>query len=244
MLVISTLAWLQLCANLALSSPPITTRRPMGASANCDSGKSVAIDFDTKNKTLFTCSASELAMFQKNQEQQSFVFQEALNMTEKSPTHICINKHIYYDEALPASGAHRPVWPTYGTYKYLPVQRWVHSLEHGAAVFLYHPCTSKENVAQLQKLANSCLYRHVITPSRRFANPKKLSMAVITWQNLLQFSTLSTEKARSKVRSFVKANALRGPEKAPLDGSYKFGLIRPSKILPGSDKLDSAGACP
>jgi len=29
------------------------------------------------------------------------------------------------------SGPHRPLWPVYGEYLYLPPQRWVHSLEVG-----------------------------------------------------------------------------------------------------------------
>ena len=34
-----------------------------------------------------------------------------------------------YDEWIPTFGDHRPLWPIYGEYKYLPVQRWLHSLE-------------------------------------------------------------------------------------------------------------------
>ncbi|KAK3084452.1 hypothetical protein FSP39_013766 [Pinctada imbricata] len=32
------------------------------------------------------------------------------------------------------SGPHRPLWPVYGEYLYLPPQRWVHSLEPYALV--------------------------------------------------------------------------------------------------------------
>lgn len=62
------------------------------------------------------------------------------------------------------SGTHRPLWAIYGEYKFLPKQRWVHNLEHGAVVMLYHPCANKYEVNLLKKIVRSCLYKHVITP--------------------------------------------------------------------------------
>lgn len=49
--------------------------------------------------------------------------------------HVCINETIKYEDAVPDSGPHRPQWPTYGEYSYIPAQRWVHSLEHGLLLF-------------------------------------------------------------------------------------------------------------
>lgn len=44
------------------------------------------------------------------------------------------------------SGTHRKLWPVYGEYVYVPPQRWIHSLEHGAIVLLYHPCANLNQV--------------------------------------------------------------------------------------------------
>lgn len=45
------------------------------------------------------------------------------------PQHYCMSRTIEYDELIPTFGNHRPLWPIYGEYRYLPVQRWLHSLE-------------------------------------------------------------------------------------------------------------------
>ena len=39
--------------------------------------------------------------------------------------------------------------PKYGEYAYLPPQRWLHSLEHGAIVLLYHPCANSDQVIHI-----------------------------------------------------------------------------------------------
>lgn len=62
------------------------------------------------------------------------------------------------------SGTHRPLWAAYGEYTFLPIQRWIHNLEHGAVVMLYHPCANKNEVQYLKKVVKLCLYRHIITP--------------------------------------------------------------------------------
>ncbi|KAJ4432101.1 hypothetical protein ANN_20715 [Periplaneta americana] len=69
-----------------------------------------------------------------------------------------------YWEARARIGTHRPLWPRYGEYKFVPRQRWVHSLEHGAVVMLYHPCANQLEVNRLRHLVIRCLRRHIITP--------------------------------------------------------------------------------
>lgn len=46
-----------------------------------------------------------------------------------TPQHICMNQKLSYDTPLPTYGPHRPLWPVFGEYKFVPVQRWLHSLE-------------------------------------------------------------------------------------------------------------------
>ncbi len=59
------------------------------------------------------------------------------------PGHACMDQRLDYAESPPRAGSHRPLWPAFGEYRYLPPPRWVHALEHGAAVFLYHPCADR-----------------------------------------------------------------------------------------------------
>ncbi|XP_049270356.1 uncharacterized protein LOC119389343 isoform X5 [Rhipicephalus sanguineus] len=50
------------------------------------------------------------------------------------PYHYCMNKRIIYSDAIPTHEGHRPLWPVYGEYKYVPPQRWLHSIEPLALV--------------------------------------------------------------------------------------------------------------
>ena len=62
------------------------------------------------------------------------------------PIHRCMKTYIRYTERIPMIGPHRPLWAKYGEYLYLPPQRWLHNIEHGAIVLLYHPCSDAEQV--------------------------------------------------------------------------------------------------
>ncbi|WAR02036.1 hypothetical protein MAR_008594 [Mya arenaria] len=43
--------------------------------------------------------------------------------------HACLNETLDYESPIPTSGNHRPLWPVFGEYKYLPPQRYAHALE-------------------------------------------------------------------------------------------------------------------
>ena len=66
-----------------------------------------------------------------------------------------------YPNGIPVSGHHTPKWPKYGEYYWVPPLRYVHALEHGAIVFMYHPCTDEQQVRRLRKIATSCLWKHL-----------------------------------------------------------------------------------
>ena len=66
-----------------------------------------------------------------------------------------------YPKGIPVSGHHTPKWPKYGEYYWVPPLRYVHALEHGAIVFMYHPCTDEQQVRRLRKIATSCLWKHL-----------------------------------------------------------------------------------
>ena len=72
------------------------------------------------------------------------------NMNEE-PHQETLYPNSGYPKGIPHSGYHRPKWPQYGEYKYIPPLRFVHALEHGSILFLYHPCTPVELVQERNK---------------------------------------------------------------------------------------------
>ncbi|CAH1960880.1 unnamed protein product [Acanthoscelides obtectus] len=154
---------------------------------------------------------------------------------EYSAPHKCMNESIEYGEPIPTFGTHRPLWAIYGEYTFVPIQRWLHNLEHGAVVMLYHPCANKNQVNFLKKMVKSCLYKHVITPYDQLTVERPL--ALVTWGHRLEMSKVAGEL----VVDFIRKNALRGPEKTTKDGQYSLTLIERARIV--SD-IDDSSLCP
>lgn len=51
------------------------------------------------------------------------------------PKHKCIKEPIYYNDSVPTFGDHRPLWPVFGEYTFVPVQRWLHSVEVSSSLY-------------------------------------------------------------------------------------------------------------
>ncbi|XP_065200346.1 uncharacterized protein LOC135831632 [Planococcus citri] len=136
------------------------------------------------------------------------------------PPHMCMETSIEYPDPMITFGAHRPLWGRYGEYEYIPKQRWMHNLEHGAVVMLYHPCVHPLVVDQLRKLVTSCLWRHIITPFAHLSVERPL--ALYAWGKYLSMSVVDYDT----VTNFIKQNALRGPEDIAIDGKYNHLLIK------------------
>ncbi|XP_072745291.1 uncharacterized protein [Anoplolepis gracilipes] len=149
--------------------------------------------------------------------------------------HKCMNQKIEYDDDIPLYGPHRPLWPVYGEYKYVPKQRWLHSLEHGAIVMLYHPCANPLEVQRLRNLVNKCLWRHIITPYSYLDEDRPL--ALLSWGCRLTMSYVNPKL----VNRFIQDKALQGPEKIADDGQFDDGLLSRSNIV--TDAIDSV-LCP
>ena len=135
----------------------------------------------------------------------------------------------------PSSGTHRPVWPIYGEYSYVPVQRWLHNLEHGAIVAAYHPCVNQRQLDEFKTLVKSCLYRHIITPYEKLEPSRPF--ALIAWGRSLEMSVV----VRDICIGFIRMNALQGPEKMSRNGQYRGGIIEQAKVV--SD-IDDNNLCP
>jgi hypothetical protein len=72
---------------------------------------------------------------------------------------------IDYPDKPPAGGPHNPCWGDYGIHyeQPLPAENWVHNLEHGAVVFLYHcPEVCTEELVTLHTMAQE-LPRVIVT---------------------------------------------------------------------------------
>ncbi|XP_066594658.1 uncharacterized protein [Prorops nasuta] len=149
--------------------------------------------------------------------------------------HRCMTDKIEYDDIIPIFGTHRPLWPVYGEYKFLPKQRWLHSLEHGGVVMLYHPCANQMQIKLLKSLVQNCLRRHVITPYNLLDEDRPF--ALVTWGCRLTMSYVDP----GLVKRFIKDRALKGPEEIFTDGNFKDSLISRAALV--SDWQDSQ-ICP
>ncbi|XP_022338116.1 uncharacterized protein LOC111133767 [Crassostrea virginica] len=200
----------------------------------CDNGKNyLHVDWNLKDPSLYSCTSRLVVPIAPATKSRPYCTD-----TEDMPKHVCMNETISYQETIPLSGPHRPLWPVYGEYLYLPPQRWVHSLEHGAVVMLYHPCARKEDVDKLKAIVEGCLRRHVITPYNKL--PLSEPFALVTHKCRLTMNHIDQNAA---VR-FILKHALDAPEKAVYrDGDYAFGLLKTSRTLAGSDERDAV-LCP
>lgn len=155
-----------------------------------------------------------------------------------SPRHFCMDKKLTYKDALPTYGDHRPLWPKFGEYVYVPPQRWLHNIEHGAVVMLYHPCAHPATVRELKRLVKGCLRKHVVAASP--AVPVDRPLALISWGHRMTMAHVEEEK----VVDFIRKYAKHGPEgDLPKEGQYTLALLELAKAPPGSDYEDPV-LCP
>ena len=101
---------------------------------------------------------------------------------------------------------HRPVWPKFGEYQFVPAQRWLHNIEHGAVVMLYHPCTHPHTVQTLRRLVTGCIRKHIITPHTNI--PEDRPLALVAWGCRM----LMSEVDENQVIKFIREKGLKGPE--------------------------------
>lgn len=201
--------------------------------ATCDDAKKGLIQDWFKQPENYTCLDNR-KLYLPN----SYI--HPLHTIERIPPHYnaphaCMNETIEYNEIIPTFGTHRPLWGVFGEYKFLPKQRWLHNLEHGAIVMLYHPCADRNEVNLLKKIVKNCLYKHIITPYNLLEPNRPL--VLISWGHRLEMSRVAIDLAVK----FIKDHAIHGPEKLTKNGQYDFMLLHKAKIV--SDINDS-NLCP
>jgi len=154
------------------------------------------------------------------------------------PQHFCMNSPIHYSENVPTHGDHRPIWPKFGEYRFVPAQRWLHNIEHGAIVMLYHPCTHHTLVEKLRGLVKGCIRKHIITPSTLLSETRPL--VLVGWGCRLSMGEVDEQE----VVDFIKKHGLKGPEGTyPKEGQYIQEMLELAQAPPGSDIEDST-ICP
>lgn len=90
----------------------------------------------------------------------------------------------------PAGGPHDPCWADYGVYSdELPAANWVHNLEHGAIVLLYHcPNGCDDDIADLAQFTQDHP-RTLLTPY----SPMSARFAAIAWGHRLLMECLDLQ---------------------------------------------------
>ncbi|XP_012282558.1 uncharacterized protein LOC105700889 [Orussus abietinus] len=200
---------------------------PMDVIPGCDDGKTnLTMDWD-HSPVNYTCFGRKIIPSYAIKPQ---IYCESIPKMYKA-VHECMQEKIEYLDDIPLYGTHRPVWPVYGEYTFVPKQRWLHSLEHGAVVMLYHPCANPLEVKRLKSLVSECLWRHVISPYQLLDEDRPL--ALLTWGCRLTMSYVNP----SLVKDFIKEHALRGPEDISRDGEFKDGLFRKAKIVSNAEDI-------
>ena len=191
----------------------------------------IAIDWDGKSTKEYTCGEQTIPVGKSDHK---YIDEKKT----KDPIHTCLDTAIVYD-GVPMSGPHRPLWPDYGEYKYIPPQRWVHSLEHGSIVFIYHPCAAKTAVKDFRELVTGCLRRHIITPSKLLSKEKPF--ALLAWGHGIFMDHFD----RTAARKFIKKWAINKelPEwEVWQDGQYSLALETPAKTV--NNDVRDLSVCP
>lgn len=203
----------------------------------CDNGKiNLTVDWD-ESPVNYTCFDPKRHRLPVQEDLKSV--QHCIDVpSDYVPQHYCMDREITYNVTLPVIGSHRPIWPVYGEYIFTPPQRWLHSIEHGGIVMLYHPCAEPVVVQRLRKLLVDCFRKHIITPYTLLTPERPL--ALVAWGCSLEMATVDDQE----VKTFIKERALHGLEgHLAKDGSYKAYLISKAEYPPGSDGKDR-NICP
>ncbi|EEB19532.1 conserved hypothetical protein [Pediculus humanus corporis] len=217
-----------------INIPLETHRMPMGdINPECDDGKvNTTIDWD--GSILNYICMNPRNRFVPDESIESIIEFENIPEAYEAP-HFCMDTKIKYTQSLPTFGPHRPLWPVYGEYEYLPKERWLHTLEHGGIVALYHPCADLMEIKLLKNLVKTCLRRHVISPSVDLT--KERPFALLAWGVRFTMSTVYP----NSIRQFIKEKALKGPEKLSDDGQFNLNLIEKALIV---SNIDDNDLCP
>ena len=133
-------------------------------------------------------------------------------------THIDFPTGLCYQQNPPSSGPHRSMWGKWGEYLYMPPQRYLHNLEHGGIVFLYHPCVNQDLIDSLRNVACSVpddetgAFRYILTPYPNL----QTNIAVISWGKTYLNNDFNSQSINEFINEFYRT----APEDFGFDGTY------------------------
>ena len=125
---------------------------------------------------------------------------------------------ICYQQNPPSSGPHRSMWGKWGEYEYMPPQRYLHNLEHGGIVLLYHPCVNNNMVDSLRNLAcsrpsdDTGEFRYILSPYPNLES----NIAVLSWGKTYINNDFNHESINEFIDNFYRT----APEDFGFDGTY------------------------
>jgi len=152
--------------------------------------------------------------------------------------HMEENENMFnYKSDIPNNGPHKAMWAAFGEYTYLPPTRYLHNLEHGGILFLYHPCTNKNQVNRFKTIAKNCLWKHLISTWDKGLS-KEYPFAVVAWGHTMLVGNIELENVSKETVNFVIEHAWKG-EKGNCWGNvgYINQLVDDANIV--SDMTDT-----
>ncbi|KAM8902791.1 uncharacterized protein tp53i13 [Spinachia spinachia] len=150
---------------------------------------------------------------------------------------ICMNESISYGQAIPNSGAYRPVGAESGEYLYCPPQRWLNNLHRGATVLLYHPCVPLHERLLLSVLARSCLPHYVVTSHPHLG--EHMPIALVAWGRTLELSAVASSDIGDWLET-AASTARRRRVDGGQSGGYNLLLTRAAGQRRAHPEEDSA----
>ncbi len=140
--------------------------------------------------------------------------------------HIYPPSPITYTEAPPTIGPHRPDWATFGEFAFLPEQRWLHNLEHGAVALLYHPCAPQAMVESLRAFAKAQVplpgdpaYRQILSPYPNLPH----AIALVTWGQIYYADCVQPQE----MEAWLLAHYNKAAENEASPGGYYDLFLAP-----------------
>ena len=130
--------------------------------------------------------------------------------------HVPVGTPVQYPSRPPAAGPHYAETTGYGFFeREIEPGYWVHNLEHGAIVVLYHPyrcdeacrATLRDQVYARAPLSRFRNVKMSVIPYREMDSP----IAVVAWGWIDEMETVNPER----IIAFYRAHVDRGPEQVP-----------------------------
>lgn len=120
-------------------------------------------------------------------------------------------EEIVYDDPPPTGGDHNACWATWGVHtEELDDDNWVHNLEHGGIVYLYHCDDCDDDVAALTDLVQGLdAGRAVLTPYSLMS----WRYAAVSWQHRMLMECLDVDA----MRQFFDDHVAQAPEVSTAD---------------------------